>query len=69
MDEADKPPPLQNSKRTRSSIGGNRVNPRDLYWIPIWKSANLQSLAIRGDTCHDNLYQYKVMDLVSGKDD
>ena len=64
MNESDKPPPLQDSKRNCSSLRYSRVGLSDLYRIPIWRGGNLAGMAIHRDISRDCLYKHKVMDLV-----
>ena len=65
----DKPPSVQTSKRVGSLVGSGRTDIGHLHWLPVWKSANLQGLAIHSCIGGGGIYQYKGLDLGTGKND
>ena len=65
---SEKPPSLQDSKRSCCPTRNSRVNFSDLYRIPIWRGGNLAGMGIRGDIGNYSLHQHKAVDLVFGKD-
>ena len=69
VQEEEKPPSLPDSKGSRCPAWDSRVNPCDLYWLPVWRAGNITGLAIHGDIGNYSLRKHKAVDLVFGKND